>query len=46
MNSCSQLLEDQAAYQKMAKAQNPFGDGHAAERIIEALLAYKEPHAT
>lgn len=46
VNSCSQLLEDQAAYQKMAKAQNPFGDGHAAERIIEALLAYKEPHAT
>lgn len=25
-------------YREMASAQNPYGDGHAAERIVEALL--------
>lgn len=34
----TQLLDDKAAYAKMAKAANPFGDGHAAERIIDGLL--------
>jgi len=33
------LLDDPAAYAKMANATNPFGDGHAAERIIQAILA-------
>lgn len=32
------LLDDETAYRKMASAQNPYGDGHAAERIVEALL--------
>jgi UDP-N-acetylglucosamine 2-epimerase (non-hydrolysing) len=32
------LLEDEAAYRAMAQAANPFGDGHAAERIVDALL--------
>jgi UDP-N-acetylglucosamine 2-epimerase len=32
------LLDDQAAYDAMARAVNPFGDGHAAERIVDALL--------
>ena len=32
------LLDDPAAYQKMARANNPYGDGHAAERIVQALL--------
>jgi len=32
------LLEDESAYQRMAYAANPFGDGHAAERIVAALL--------
>jgi len=31
------LLYDPVAHAKMAKAVNPFGDGHAAERIIEAI---------
>lgn len=34
------LLDDPQAYQAMACAANPFGDGHAAERIVAALLAY------
>jgi UDP-N-acetylglucosamine 2-epimerase len=32
------LLDDPQAYAAMAHAANPFGDGHAAERIVEALL--------
>lgn len=32
------LLEDPAAYARMANAENPFGDGHAAERIVASLL--------
>ena len=35
------LLRDDAAYQSMAKAVNPYGDGHAAARIVEALLQYE-----
>jgi len=31
------LLDDAEAYAAMARAVNPFGDGHAAERIVEAL---------
>jgi len=32
------LLDDSAAYTKMAHAVNPYGDGYAAERICERLL--------
>ena len=31
------LLEDKAAYEAMARAHNPFGDGHSARRIVELL---------
>ena len=31
------LLDDKAAYSAMARAHNPFGDGHAARRIVELL---------
>ena len=31
------LLDDKAAYAKMAQAHNPFGDGHASRRIVERL---------
>ncbi|HJA74385.1 MAG TPA: UDP-N-acetylglucosamine 2-epimerase [Candidatus Limosilactobacillus gallistercoris] len=29
------LLNDDQQYQQMAKAKNPYGDGHAAERIVD-----------
>jgi UDP-N-acetylglucosamine 2-epimerase len=32
------LLEDPVAYAAMARVVNPFGDGHAAERIVAALM--------
>ena len=31
------LLENRAEYERMARAVNPYGDGRAAERIVEAL---------
>lgn len=33
-----ELLSDNEAYQKMAKAVNPYGDGLASMRIVEAIL--------
>lgn len=32
------LLSDEEIYTKMSLAANPFGDGHASERIVEAIL--------
>jgi UDP-N-acetylglucosamine 2-epimerase (non-hydrolysing) len=34
------LLTDEAAYRSMATAKNPYGDGHAAERIVERISRY------
>jgi ATP-dependent protease HslVU (ClpYQ) peptidase subunit len=31
------LLDDDAAYAAMARAHNPFGDGHASQRIAEII---------
>jgi UDP-N-acetylglucosamine 2-epimerase (non-hydrolysing) len=31
------LLTDEAAYGRMASVRNPFGDGHAGERIVRVL---------
>lgn len=35
-----ELLTDNNAYEAMAKASNPYGDGHASKRIVEALLGF------
>lgn len=32
------LLDDAGAYQRMAQAVSPYGDGHAAERIVDVIL--------
>ncbi|WP_299404685.1 non-hydrolyzing UDP-N-acetylglucosamine 2-epimerase [Acaryochloris sp. IP29b_bin.148] len=37
VTEASSLLQNEAAYNAMAKAINPFGDGHASERIITAI---------
>jgi UDP-N-acetylglucosamine 2-epimerase (non-hydrolysing) len=34
------LLTDPVAYQAMAHGKNPFGDGHAAERIVDAIIRH------
>lgn len=35
-----QLLTDEEAYTRMARAVNPYGDGHASERIVSHILEY------
>ncbi len=35
-----ELLTDDAAYAKMARAVNPYGDGFASRRIVEAILEH------
>ena len=37
VNEVSTLLDDAEAYEKMSKAVNPYGDGHACERIVDFL---------
>lgn len=34
----SQLMDDPAYYQQHAEVENPFGDGHASERILEQIV--------
>jgi UDP-N-acetylglucosamine 2-epimerase (non-hydrolysing) len=37
VNAVSELLSDEGVYRKMAEAVNPYGDGLASERILQAL---------
>jgi UDP-N-acetylglucosamine 2-epimerase (non-hydrolysing) len=49
VNAAARLLSDETEYARMARAANPYGDGHASERIVAWLLArlrgaeYPEP---
>lgn len=36
--AAKELLTEAAEYRRMAEARSPYGDGHAAERIVKALL--------
>lgn len=40
INAVESLLREPDAYQAMAKAINPYGDGHAARRTVEALAYF------
>ena len=35
-----ELLDNDAEYQRMAQAKNPYGDGKASERILDAIAYY------
>ena len=35
-----ELLENKKVYEQMAKAKNPYGDGHASERIMDDIAYY------
>ncbi|MFC5531087.1 non-hydrolyzing UDP-N-acetylglucosamine 2-epimerase [Cohnella yongneupensis] len=37
-NRARTLLTDSALYEKMSKAANPYGDGQASKRIVEAIM--------
>ena len=34
------LLDDESEYNKMSNAKNPYGDGHASERICDAIAEF------
>jgi UDP-N-acetylglucosamine 2-epimerase (non-hydrolysing) len=36
------LLEDSAEYDRRSHIHNPYGDGHASERIAEAIYDFRE----
>ena len=40
LRETSRLLSDAAAYNAMARAVNPFGDGHASQRIVAACRQF------
>jgi len=40
IENVEELLRDPRAYQLMASARNPYGDGRAAGRIVEAIRAW------
>lgn len=44
VSEVSTLLDDAAAYEKMSHAVNPYGDGHACERIAEFLRDLPQTH--
>ena len=37
-NETIRLLTDKEQYESMSKASNPYGDGHASERIVDAII--------
>lgn len=37
VEEASHVLTDPVAYRAMISGENPFGDGHAAERIVEII---------
>jgi UDP-N-acetylglucosamine 2-epimerase (non-hydrolysing) len=39
-NSTKEMLTNRQLYEKMAKAVNPYGDGHASERIVQNILKW------
>lgn len=39
----SQLLEDHAEYKRRSSMANPYGDGHATERIVNAIHDFLSP---
>jgi UDP-N-acetylglucosamine 2-epimerase (non-hydrolysing) len=40
VENATRLLDDSSAYDAMANAVNPYGDGHAAERIVARIERY------
>lgn len=40
----NRLLNDKEAYDKMAHAVNPYGDGHASQRIVGEILKWGKMH--
>jgi UDP-N-acetylglucosamine 2-epimerase (non-hydrolysing) len=46
VEECNRLLDDPEAYQSMSRAHNPYGDGHASERIAKGIGQFLGTRAT
>jgi UDP-N-acetylglucosamine 2-epimerase (non-hydrolysing) len=46
VSEASALLTDSSAYEKMSRAHNPYGDGHAAGRIVEICESFLAAQAS
>jgi UDP-N-acetylglucosamine 2-epimerase (non-hydrolysing) len=46
VSAALELLTDRSAYDRMAQIANPFGDGHASERIVRVLRGWPFVSAT
>jgi len=44
VSEATRLLDDPAEYLRMTRMHNPYGDGHACERIAKVLAASNEHH--
>lgn len=42
VSATTHLLDEETAYKKIAHAKNPFGDGHAGERIADAIASRRQ----
>ena len=40
LSEANELIQNREAYEKMSKSVNPYGDGKASERIVDAILRY------
>jgi UDP-N-acetylglucosamine 2-epimerase (non-hydrolysing) len=42
VNEAARLLDDEQEYRRTSRIHNPYGDGHASERIAGAIVGYFE----
>lgn len=40
VSACTRLIDDAVHYKKMSEAHNPYGDGQAARRIADIMIAW------
>lgn len=45
LTEVSQLLVDDYRYSRMAEAKNPYGDGHASDRIVKIITRLNEKNS-
>ncbi|MDF1777287.1 MAG: UDP-N-acetylglucosamine 2-epimerase (non-hydrolyzing) [Rhizobiaceae bacterium] len=45
VSALGELLENSVAYRRMSRAHNPYGDGKACARIVDALNAFQKVEA-
>ena len=46
LSESEKLLDDYSVYREMSFSHNPYGDGHASQRIIDHIITVHEAHGT